>query len=292
MKKLFFLFLIIHIGYSQSYLPLLDQSNQWHFTGCNFGCITDIYYTDGDTLVNGYSHKILDGYHFISRTFLLREDVSEKKVFLTKIDVSSIREYLLYDFSLEEGATINMINPISPFPQNGGSFVLDSIRQKPLVNDIDYNHFYFSPTSTNTISSEKVVWIEGIGSKSLINAPGRYANINEAGQLSCFFKNTTLVYSQLDSISTCNYQTLSVNVFAFSNSKIRKSDKLNHFYITNSIEISRIEIYNSLGENLNSSDFKNNAKIEFSLDHYAKGIYFIIIFDENNRRKSFKVIAE
>lgn len=292
MKKLIFLLLIIQNGYSQNYLPLLDQTNQWHFTTCNFGCLTDVYYTNGDTLVNGFSHKILDGYHYISRSFLLREDVVAKKVYLTKVNSNSISEYLLYDFSLNEGETINMINPISPFPQNGGPFVLDSIRQKPLVNNIEYKHFYFSPTSANTTSTANVVWIEGIGNKSLINAPGGNADINGAGHLSCFFKNAVLLYSQLDSITACNYQTLETDNFMFSSSRIIKSGKQNHYYITNAEKISRIEIYNTKAQILSSLPSKNNSMIEINLENYTKELYFVLIFDENNRRKSFKILVE
>ena len=85
-KTLFFTLLFYTLSLqSQNYTPLLDQTNKWYVTTCYSGCITDSYYTDGDTLVNNQMHKILDGYHYISRTFLLREDVNEKKVYLTKI---------------------------------------------------------------------------------------------------------------------------------------------------------------------------------------------------------------
>ena len=185
-----------------------------------------------------------------------------------------------------------MINPISPFPQNGGPFVLDSIRQKPLVNNIEYKHFYFSPTSANTTSTANVVWIEGIGNKSLINAPGGNADINGAGHLSCFFKNAVLLYSQLDSITACNYQTLETDNFMFSSSRIIKSGKQNHYYITNAEEISRIEIYNTKAQILSSLTSKNNSMIEINLENYTKELYFVLIFDENNRRKSFKILVE
>lgn len=292
MKKFLFIFFIIQNLNSQNYVPLLDQTNQWHFTTCNFGCLTDVYFTDGDTIVNGMSHKILDGFHYISRTFLLREDVAAKKVYLTKVNANSSSEYLLYDFSLTEGSITNIINPISPFPQNGGPFILDSIRMKPLVNNIDFKHFYFSPTNSNTVSTANVVWIEGVGNKSLINAPGGNADINWAGHLSCFFKNTTLTYSNLDSISACNFQTLKNEKFVISKSEIIKSDKKNHFYITNSQKITRIQFYNINGKKLSSHSFHTNSLLEISLENYPSGLYFIVAFDEFNRKKSFKVIVE
>ncbi|WP_338409537.1 T9SS type A sorting domain-containing protein [uncultured Flavobacterium sp.] len=293
MKKLIFLALLcFQFSNAQAYLPLLDQTNQWHFTSCNFGCLTDVYYTDGDTIVNGLNHKILDGYHYISRSFLLRENTSAKKVYLTKVNANSNPEYLLYDFSLNEGDTFNIINPLSPFPQNGGPFILDSIRMKPLLNNIDFKHFYFSPTSTNTISTTNVVWIEGVGGKSLINAPGGNAAINEAGHLSCFFKNSVLVYSQLDSISECSYQTLENNNFVFSTSQVIRSEQKNRFYITNSNKIEKIEIYNIKGQRLNLLSFNKNLLIELSLENTSSGLYFILAFDDLNRYKRFKIIVE
>lgn len=45
---------------AQNYKPILDYRNEWHFTTCDFGCYTDKYYTDGDTLVGGKMYKILE----------------------------------------------------------------------------------------------------------------------------------------------------------------------------------------------------------------------------------------
>ena len=38
--------------HSQQYEPLLNGFNEWHFTNCYFGCLTDTYFTNGDTIVN------------------------------------------------------------------------------------------------------------------------------------------------------------------------------------------------------------------------------------------------
>lgn len=54
---------------AQEYVPMLNGTNEWKVTNCFFGCITDTYFTDGDTLVDGLNYKILDGYHYISRSF-------------------------------------------------------------------------------------------------------------------------------------------------------------------------------------------------------------------------------
>ena len=87
--------------FAQSYNHISHDS-EWHLTVCNNGCITDIYFTDGDTLYNNYNCKILNGYHYISKTFWLREDVISERIcyLLSKILIE--KEFLLYDFNLKK----------------------------------------------------------------------------------------------------------------------------------------------------------------------------------------------
>ena len=167
MKKLLLLCLIAFCipMFAQEYKPLLDNYNEWHVTTCFFGCTTDRYWTDGDTIVNGIDYKILDGFHFISRTFLLREEIVERKVYLNFVNPNG-GEYLLYDFALPIGDSIDMKNPISPFPEDAGYYRVDSIIPRPLADGNEYRHFYLSPTPSNTISSTNAIWVEGAGSLS------------------------------------------------------------------------------------------------------------------------------
>ena len=44
--------LFYNLGYSQNYQQMLNAHSEWHLTSCNNGCITDVYYTDGDTNFN------------------------------------------------------------------------------------------------------------------------------------------------------------------------------------------------------------------------------------------------
>lgn len=296
MKKLFlvilFLVLNVKLCLSQPYKPLLSGSNQWHFTTCYSGCLTDVYYTNGDTLVDGLNYKVLDGYHYISRTFLLRENVSDKRVYLKKIFPNFSREYLLYDFSLNEGDIHEMKNPISPFPEIGGEFQLDSIRMKPLLNNIEFKHFYFSPTEANTVATYPVVWIEGIGSESIINAPGGEADINGAGQLSCFFKEEELVYSQLDSINSCDYLPLKVNSVGFRKIKILKTNQKNVFELRNVENIKSIDIFSINGQKIQSLSNNQHTSILLSMEKYQSGIYLLVLQDDFEQKKVFKINLE
>ena len=199
MKNKTILYLTIFLFYnfyvnSQEYHQLLDHESEWHLTSCSSTCINDVYYTNGDTTYNGYQYKILNGYHYISRTFWLREDVSEKHIFLSYDNGKSRIEVLLYDFSLQIGDTILLSNPITPFPSNGGFYKVDSIVSQNLLDNKSHNFFYLSPTASNQSSDELPVWIEGIGGLTLINGPGGTPDIKRVGKISCYFNDGLLTY--------------------------------------------------------------------------------------------------
>ena len=194
---------------SQTYTPLLNQVNEWHFTTCFSGCLTDVYWTDGDTTVNGHTYKILDGFHYISRSFLIREDVQTRKVYmLINNPPAHSFEKLLYDFSIQVGDTMRMTNPISPFPENPGKFICDSIKMKQLVDSNYYRHFYFHPIDNVQASSNFAVWVEGVGSLSLINAPGGEPDENNVGNLTCFFKEGGSFYQKFEGHPICQATVL------------------------------------------------------------------------------------
>lgn len=291
--KIMLLFLVFFVGtdcIAQQYRPVLDQRNEWHFTTCYFGCQTDVYFTDGDTIVGGKSYKILDGYHYISRQFLLREDISEKKVFLYIATPGFNEEYLLYDFSLMEGDVFNMNNPISPFPQNGGPFVLDSIVERPLVDATEYSHYYFSPAPGNTTSTQNAVWIEGVGSLSIINAPGGHPDINQVGQLSCAFKNSEVFYSNLDSIQDCIPLVLQANSNSLENVVLIQEMGGNVWNLANSRNVQEVSVFDISGKKI--AVVKNMAKetIEIPSENYQKGLYFLVARDRRGANRVWKAI--
>ena len=187
--------------FSQTYNEMLSNDIEWQLTSCYNGCKTDIYFIDGDTIYNGYNYSILNGYHFISKTFWLRENVQNQTIYMSFLQNNIRKEVLLYDFDLQKGDSINIFNPISPFITNPGYYVVDSLVWLQLQDGLYYEVFYLSSLSLNI--NESAIWIEGIGSLSLINAPGGTPNVNGAGKLSCYFNSGNLVYSQLDSIKNC-----------------------------------------------------------------------------------------
>lgn len=273
---------------------MLGNSNEWQFTTCHFGCITDIYYTNGDTVVNGKSYKILDGYHYINRNVLLREDVIEQKVYITITFPQFMDDLLLYDFSLKEGDSIQMRNPMSPFPVNGGYFLLDSIRLTPLADGNPYRHFYFSPTASNTQSSQNAIWVEGVGSLSMINAPGGHPNINEVGHLSCSFKNLELRYSNLDSISVCKPAFLNTSSFDLitENVEIFALSERNHFLLSPTKSVQSITVFDLSGKKTSSLSYLNQDKIQLDLSTFRSGVYILRVGMLDYKTQVFKVVVK
>ncbi len=266
---------------AQSYKSLLKHFNEWHITTCFFGCITDVYFTDEIRNINGYNYHVLGGYHYINRNFLLREDTLEKQVFWLTTELGSLnREYLLYDFSLLPGDSILVFNPISPFPDSAGYYVVDSVVPKAHIDGETYRYFYLSASDSVQAQSSGTVWVEGIGSLNLINIPGAYPNLNGTGALSCFFNQEMLRYSNLDSITGCiqAYPNLSVDEIPKALISLYPNPASSIISINAYDQKIRIvKIYNIQGQEVNSYQITNLSKIDLNVDFLSNGIFLIHI---------------
>lgn len=297
--KLIAVLFLLFFGFSaesQSYKPMLSQFNEWHLTNCFSGCSTDIYFTNADTVVNGFTYSILDGFHYISRTFLLRESIEDKQVFLMLTGGSKGNvEYLLYDFSLQLGDSMLVYNPISPLPDSAGYYAVDSIIPKILIDGDVYRHFYLSASDSIQSQSATTEWIEGIGSLSLINTPGGVPKINSYGALSCFFNNLTLHYSNLDSIDGCVqvHTDLGINEFnKLAEFSVFPNPASHQIVISSQTRnIRSIEIYNILGRVVERTLVENtNADVNMSTEFLKPGYYIIKIITEDNKHLSSKLV--
>lgn len=275
--------------YGQDYKPMLSDVNEWQFLTCYQGncAVIDLYFTDGDTIVNNQTHKILDGYHYISRSFLLREVVEDKQVFLTTNVNGVEREYLLYDFSLSIGDEMDMKNPYSPFPENGGMFTLTDIQELPLENGQLYKHYYFSPSPGNTQSDWNAVWIEGVGSLSLVTAPGGEPNYDEVGEVTCSFTNGEHIYANLDRIDGCDaLLDVSSNV---ANPAVSLAFDEDAMVLENASEVVKVVIYDLNGRLIASEKNDHQQRLVISTAHVDKGIYILVAMDAFQQKTVFKV---
>ena len=293
-KSLCILLLFLsNLAHCQEYKPLLDTYNQWSVRYCFSGCSTDIYYTNGDTIVDAMNYKVLDGYHYISRGFLLREDVTEKKVYLKTILPNGTRDYLLYDFSLEVGDSIDIKNPASPFIEDAGYYKVDAITLLPLVDSNLYRHFYLSPAASNTISENDAIWVEGVGSLSLVNAPGGDPNVNSAGRVACMFKEGVSFYADLDIIEDCEDIILNkpLNQIPTNNSKIISSPIVNEFSVINIEPFITLDLYNLRGQLLQHINLNHQNALSLNLSSYKAAMYLVVLKSQDTAHQVLKVLV-
>lgn len=276
---------------SQNYTPLLGQTNEWQLTSCYEGdCFTDIYFTNGDTIVNNLDYQILDGYHYINRNFLLREEVSEKKVFVTVILPNRVEEFLLYDFSLNVGDSIQIRNPITPFFNNAGFFELDSIENVTQDNQ-EYRFFHLSPTENNEISSNNIVWIEGMGSLSIINAPSGVADINGVGKVSCYFKNGNLFYHDPNGWGNNCTATLSSETNEWNSLFVTFPEK-KQIRVHHAETLNQVAWFDISGKLIHTQKINSASTHLFDLHHLNSGFYVMQCFSNQGFYQYFKVVLE
>ena len=275
---------------SQAYISMLKAPSEWHVTTCNSGCITDKYYTIGDTIINGLHYHFLDKYHY-NKNFVIREDTISKQIHMRLLaDLPPAKEYLLYDFSLQVGDTTSVQNPGSPYPKNAGAFILDSIVSRPLVNQ-NHRYYYLHALDTLTANTKTTIWVEGIGSLCLINTPGAMPQINGAGQVSCYFNNSINEYKQLDSISDCVaiYPT-GVKEINTEENPIITQDFDSHAVsvVSNKEEITSVQIY-SIDGKLEFEKHITDKKLVININSFSKGLLLLKIENKTGNYYTYKL---
>lgn len=276
---------------SQAYIPMLTTNSEWHVTNCYFGCTTDKYYTIGDTLINTFHYKFLDLFHY-NKNFVIREDTNTRKIYMRLLaDPIPAKEYVLYDFSLQVNDTTSIQNPGSPYPKYAGSFVVDSIVLKPLINK-SHRHFYLHALDTITSNTKTTIWIEGIGSLCLINTPGAMPQINDVGQLSCYFNNGISEYQQLDSIADC------VTVYPVG---IKEANETTNYLITQNfglknisiiskkINLFKIQIYSIDGKIEYNKEDSDSNHLEINIESFTKGLLLLKIENKIGNCTTYKL---
>ena len=250
---------------AQPYIPILGQLTEWNTVSCSNGCSIDSYNSSGDTLVDGKNYQILDGFHYIQGNFLIREDVTERKVYMkTLVSHTLLDEYPIYDFSLEDGDTTHVYNPISPLPEDGGLFVVDSIVSRPLETG-NHRFFYLHAVDPVLSASESTVWVEGVGSLSLINSPSAGPTPNN--HLACQSKDGILQYAFIDSVGSCANLAVSENTEAPT------------FQLYPTVITDQVEVRCSEPRQFNVKVFSMSGQLHYSSDKLRDSVHLISATD-------------
>lgn len=278
---------------SQSYIKLINNYSEWHVTTCNSGCLTDKYYTIGDTLINNLHYSFLDLYHY-NKNFVIREDTLSRKVYMRLLSQPpNAKDYLLYDFSLQVSDTTSIQNPGSPYPLLAGEFILDSIISKPLLTQ-NHRYFYFHALDTLMANTKNTIWVEGIGSLCLINTPGAMPQINGVGQLSCFFSNGVQRFQDLDSIANCSMiYPLGLKDYSTNPSfKILQNFETKTIVVQSDLSVVpfSVALYDIDGAQKLREENILSGSHEISLKDFSEGFLILKITDQYGRSSSYKIV--
>jgi len=224
-------------AFSQSYFPLLGDSNKWYVdislqnyltsAGETISQYSAIYYTAGDTIITKNKYKkfyINDPYTMYSYSpsglvGYIREDTSLRKVFF--IGKDSINETLIYDFSLNTGDSMYVSGAIEAKQIQYQTGYLQKGKYRASISttttnegnrksiELSSNHI---SVAYNSEYPNALHWIESIGS---LQSPlyfyeplnGTYISltgntvVSKSVSLGCAYRNGTWVYGS----GTCQY---------------------------------------------------------------------------------------
>ena len=169
---------------------MFSEPTEWNFVSCSndSSCTVDRYNSFADTMVGTSHYYLIDGYHF-NKTIWAREDTTERKVYMYATQAGPmIEEYLIYDFSMNVGDSLSLYNIQAPIPSQSGYFTLDSAKVLVYEN-ISRKTFYLSGNDTTKGHLNRAIWIEGLGSMSLINTPGLFPDPIFSGASKCIYKS-------------------------------------------------------------------------------------------------------
>lgn len=273
----FFLLTIIENAFSQSYVPLLNNS-AWNIVSANFGGSQNYIINPGvDVVIGSYTYKkFFDPLY--NTDIYIREDVSAKKVYRR---ISNV-DQLLFDFSLQVSNTITLAN--------GSTYTVNSISDVN-VNGSTRRKFYLD----NGFSGE--TWIEGVGNSRHPLKPSYELPTDPYIYLTCSSQNGMNIYnhglanggtptdcSMLLSVKEDNYLTHKIN---FTPNPFKTELTITTEIV---LENATLLIYNSLGQIV--KDFKtiNGKKITLNRDNLTTGIYFAQLFQNGKLLTMNKII--
>ena len=296
MKKLLFLIALGAMGLcvnAQTNNTIVNDNSSWATLVYGLGaynvpcCVeTQYVYFDGDSTVDAVSYKKVfssnDKLHKnIKYEGLIREQ-GQKTYF---IPANSETEYLLYDFSLEEGMSFEY------------SFLNGEPSATFYVNRVDFIEISGSMKKRMELKlfgRDVDIWIEEVGSLSGILHP-MYKGFLSGNErlLLCYYQKNELIYKN-PVYSECYYdkdedivsvQTIMIdnNIDVYPNPI---DDALTVF--SSNSTISLIEIFDISGKKVYSQTYKDSI----NMSHFSIGLYLLKVYDINKKVSTFKIIKK
>ena len=287
--------LISNFSNAQNYIPMLGDFTEW-YVGITFEGVSryDFYTAEGDTTIDNHSYKFLNYYHF-NKNFVIREDTDSGKVYIRIPAETNLNyDYLVYDFSLEVGDSIEVINPIAPAPFYPGIYYVDSIKEMEFYQDIR-KVLFLSQRNERGEHYNFTYWIEGIGSASLVNSPGEGPDLSGIGVLKCYYKDSQPYYidNSDTNFSPCTSNFNGLSNFGWHPSLSIYPNPAKEYIIVgitgNEITPTEINIVDLLGRTYYSKVEQREDTLVISISHLPSGIYLLRLSNKPNSNIKFIV---
>ncbi|MDA3879357.1 MAG: T9SS type A sorting domain-containing protein [Prolixibacteraceae bacterium] len=259
------------------YVPFPDNNAVWsevYWKPISEPCPRWVYHKKAlfneDSVINGISyHKLFSSNKsIISKensecVGMIREDSTKKIWFRYNTEniwpnTNENGEYLLYDFGLNEGDTIDCY---SAYLQRQGVdyLLLDSVRYFN-INNSQRKIFYFN------IPWE--IWIEGIGKiQGIIFPSGDLPTNGMDNDLICFHQNDTLLFFSED-YDGC------VPSFVLNDVVLLPNPATGESVYFEGLDFEKLELYDNIGNLILSIDISGLDKYVLDVFGFTPGIYF------------------
>lgn len=299
MKKLLLLLLLLSVTkfFAQDF-SITDQGNKWglkYFDGhCDnnedpdIECEQDgvaLVRINGEVIFNNITYAILEG-SFTGGAMYIREDQGIVYEYL-----ESVGEFILYDFTLEVGDTIEIGPEASCFGDENNNNLADVIDvSTELIAGQDRKVITFDIIYGSNFSNN-VQWIEGIGS---VNDPTNpdFLLCDFVVALACF-NNGEEIFSFAQNEEECNSALSAPEIpkvtTLLTPNPIAEQSVLT---INNFQNNTTIAFYNLLGQFINKKEVTNNTMVINRSDFPATGIYFYQIAQNGVIADSQKFIVK
>ncbi|MBC8320592.1 MAG: T9SS type A sorting domain-containing protein [Bacteroidetes bacterium] len=285
MKTTFLTILLIVISINLSSQTLIEENKIWNIVNCIGwgGCWTESYKINGDTIIDQIEYKRLLRTNDTTLTnwgFFGGIREIENKVYL--LHSNSENEILLYDFNLTIGETFSSFYYDCPI-----EFELESIDTLTVLNGEQREKYNFSNNES---------WIKGIGSLNGLVYVGVYwCEADMYYDLSCCFENDEQIF-QSDNYDNCFIYTVGVE---------ENENLVNHKIFPNPFTYSTVlqfdfqenqkywlEIIDQTGQIINRIDKITTGEIEIRKENMNTGLYFYILYDDNDIIATGKMIIK
>ncbi|MFK8060456.1 MAG: T9SS type A sorting domain-containing protein [Polaribacter sp.] len=271
---------------NQDYEPMIKEGSFWDVntsTPGECGHRNFRYKIGNDTIINNKTYKKLKGAEFEtiedncptykfplvlnpnnfgkSKFLFLREDVSEKKVYVWSFEEPSnqYKEFTLYDFSLSEGEVMTNAY-FGDININGSNLTIGRI--------------YLDRNGKKTFATNRGDYTEGIGGLSGLFQFNIYLNYGLNHTLFCW-GNTQNQNSCAEVLSTKKEELSSVKLYP---------NPTEDFLTINSTENITIKIYSTTGALLKNIKLKKDFKIDVS--SFKTGVYIFEISNSKGKKRS------